>query len=568
MKKLKIVIILLCTILLTSCQKPATDNSQIQNKFDQFVDSIPSQILDPASPSLNQLFTDPNNVSLKPQLNVWPDYDIDKYKKELATMEQLKQELLSFNHSKLQSLQQETYDVLSLSLEKNYDFDDTAFFYLDNNPLGAYKGETSNAFLTLYFYNIRNEFDIQSYINLVDTLPNYAQTMVNFEQQRQDNGYGLTPTEIKMSIDNLQKTIDINEFGFLSEAITKKINDLNIPSEIKDKYLKNINSKLINNVYNFFVSCQKGLKELNVLQKDNIVLGDLKHGKGYASYLIYINTGFKDFNDYYDYIYKKYEENNKELNSLLTNNPNLNLSGNPYTDIENPNELLSYLKKATQEDFHFTVDVKYNMVQLPEAFKSLMPGTGAFYYISPLDDPHADQEMMLNNAYSPADFPTIAHEGYPGHMYQHVFSNNLRLPYIRNLLSTPDFTEGYANYVEGIVTKYAKDPITAQINRLNEKSVYYLLLMIDGQLHFKLADNALETLEVAFQDKETAIKIYHQLSFTPFVFAPYYVGGSLVEDMYASVKNKVDLIKFNEEIISHGNLPLNKLRDIINRKFK
>ena len=38
--------------------------------------------------------------------------------------------------------------------------------------------------------------------------------------------------------------------------------------------------------------------------------------------------------------------------------------------------------------------------------------------------------------------------GLPGHLYQTVYTNSSDLPLIRNLFSSPGYTEGWATYVE------------------------------------------------------------------------------------------------------------------------
>ena len=57
--------------------------------------------------------------------------------------------------------------------------------------------------------------------------------------------------------------------------------------------------------------------------------------------------------------------------------------------------------------------------------------------------------IYINNEYVDDDIYTmIAHEGYPGHLYQTVMWENSEHSLVRNLFSYPGYTEGWATYTE------------------------------------------------------------------------------------------------------------------------
>ena len=49
-------------------------------------------------------------------------------------------------------------------------------------------------------------------------------------------------------------------------------------------------------------------------------------------------------------------------------------------------------------------------------------------------------------------FTTLAHEGFPGHLYQTVTFQRQKSSNIRNLLCTSGFAEGWATYIEPMPT--------------------------------------------------------------------------------------------------------------------
>lgn len=52
-------------------------------------------------------------------------------------------------------------------------------------------------------------------------------------------------------------------------------------------------------------------------------------------------------------------------------------------------------------------------------------------------------------------FTTLAHEGFPGHLYQTIMSYQSGLPAIRSILNYPGYVEGWATYVEMMSYHYA-----------------------------------------------------------------------------------------------------------------
>ncbi|MFQ8776405.1 MAG: DUF885 family protein [Roseburia sp.] len=84
----------------------------------------------------------------------------------------------------------------------------------------------------------------------------------------------------------------------------------------------------------------------------------------------------------------------------------------------------------------------------------------AFCITAPIDD-YSTNRIYINNANNYTDlyyFTTLAHEGYPGHLYQTIQSYDYGLPPIRSLFNYPAYTEGWATYVEMLAYYYAGLP--------------------------------------------------------------------------------------------------------------
>ena len=77
--------------------------------------------------------------------------------------------------------------------------------------------------------------------------------------------------------------------------------------------------------------------------------------------------------------------------------------------------------------------------------------------IPPIDN-SGENVIYINPGHISDDltlFTTLAHEGYPGHLYQTVYYSATKHPPIRDLLSFGGYTEGWATYCEMLSYYYS-----------------------------------------------------------------------------------------------------------------
>ncbi|MEG0753982.1 MAG: DUF885 family protein, partial [Angelakisella sp.] len=123
----------------------------------------------------------------------------------------------------------------------------------------------------------------------------------------------------------------------------------------------------------------------------------------------------------------------------------------PEIEHASPEEFMKALKEKTQEDFPPVNELKYDIKYIaPEMEEQSSP---AFFIIPQMDDPFNNQ-IYINRRYTDDDnvylFTTLAHEGYPGHMYQHSYYSATEPHPIRSVLNCQGYSEGWASYVENL----------------------------------------------------------------------------------------------------------------------
>ena len=186
------------------------------------------------------------------------------------------------------------------------------------------------------------------------------------------------------------------------------------------------------------------------------------------------------------------------------------------------------LKEQTLKDFPQLPECSYTLKDVPKALElSLSP---AFYLTSPIDD--SSQNVIYINRNPIYDnqplYNTIAHEGYPGHLYQNVFFGATAPDKVRSLLSFPGYAEGYATYAEHLSYHYmGLDTDAASILQLSSSVTLGIYASLDLGIHYEgwsreQAENFL--YKYGIQSSETAGEIYHAIVAEPTSYLKYYVG--------------------------------------------
>lgn len=567
---MKRLLILLLTafiaISLFGCAKKEDQSAS----FDSFVDELLVKIIDPKDASFNQLFMDPEAIGIEKKTVEWPSYDAMENREFTSECDAMYQELMTYQKDDLSDRQKETYDVLAWALKPTEEEYIDAFYYIANNPLGTYTGILSNVMITFYYFNINDKKDIENFINLMETLDDLAQELLAFEQERQDKGYGMTQTEVEMSIDDVTKTLANGDYGFIVERFSEKVEATDLEDSTKEAYITQVSSNFKSHMDGFYTAILDGLQDLTIKQADGATLYDVPYGKEYYEQLVYTYTGFDDMDEYEAYVEKLINKYAFKIIELYSQD----IPTDPIYDSDDPNEVIAHIKEAMQEDFPTTSDVAYEMVIAPKALESLMGGTTAFYVIHALDDPQGSQELTLVGDYSDSDFLTIAHEGYPGHMYQNVYdANENETPYVLKVISIGGYSEGYANYVERYSVKYADNPLLAELNKALETLTTLYCVSIDYKMHYLGQDGAkdLAALIGVGEDSDLISPLIKQLQMSPGIFIQYYVSGALFDDLYQEVNEisgkEISDLEYHTAILAHGPMPLDILREYVIADF-
>ena len=167
----------------------------------------------------------------------------------------------------------------------------------------------------------------------------------------------------------------------------------------------------------------------------------------------------------------------------------------------------------------------------------------AFYLTPPLDDTE-NNVIYINEKSTPQGlelYTTLAHEGYPGHLYQAVYSQRNMLSNeenpVRQIFWYGGYLEGWALYVEFISYDYATElameagdidaAYAYQIEKHNRNMQLCLYALLDVAIHYDGAsyEQVHEVLGAfGILDADTTRRVYDYIAEEPANYLKYYLG--------------------------------------------
>ena len=239
-------------------------------------------------------------------------------------------------------------------------------------------------------------------------------------------------------------------------------------------------------------------------------------------------------------------------------------------------ECLEYLRTNLNKYYPDLGDVEYNVDPLDAdtASDTLI----AYYWPSPIDDHNQNiiktNPNNMNEGYE--TYGTLAHEGFPGHLYQHVFYQKTNSHNFRSTISFIGYTEGWAVNAQKYAYKFCGiDNELVQDGVFFEDTYYFLLYsIIDLGVNYygwkeKDITEYFEKESMLFSfDNDNAEFFKDFIIERAGVYSSYGLGLSnfltLEEETQKALKDKFDYIKYHETLMKNGPLPFNILSVAVN----
>lgn len=366
--------------------------------------------------------------------------------------------------------------------------------------------------------------------------------------------------------------------NFLIDTFSNRLNAMDgLTDTQKNAYLKQHSKVLSDHVIPAYRQMIKGLTMLLGRGHNNWGLCNFPEGKAYYEAVVSADTGCDDsVEDLFSQIAKARREDLMFCQNLLEKNPKLaSQSPKPDAALKEENAMISRLQKEILTDFPAPPQTDVEICHVDPALSEYL--APAFYITAPIDD-ISHNRIYINDAKNDTDiyyFTTLAHEGYPGHLYQTICTSSYGAPEVLSLLNYPGYTEGWATYTEMQAFYYAGlDPDLASLLQHNQAATLSLYATADIGIHYfgwEKEKNAAFWSEYGVDDTATVKRITDLILEEPGNYLKYYVGYLKFRQMreQLALENKsFSVSAFHEAILRTGPSPFSVLEETVRDQLK
>lgn len=490
-------------------------------------------------------------------------------------LKKLSEELKKYSHRSLKGKDRLTCRLLSDYISRQQNL--AAYPYYDE-PLTPSGGVTSQLPVLLAEYTFRNTRDIKDYLGLLSQMDTYFLGILDYEQKKADAGLFMSDEACLKVIEGCEVFTEHPDDNFLIDTFSNRLNAMDgLTDTQKNAYLKQHSKVLSDHVIPAYSQMIKGLTMLLGRGHNNWGLCNFPEGKAYYEAVVSADTGCDDsVEDLFSQITKARREDLTFCQNLLEKNPKLaSQSPKPDAALKEENTMLSRLQKEILTDFPAPPQTEVEICHVDPALSEYL--APAFYITAPIDD-ISHNRIYINDAKNDTDiyyFTTLAHEGYPGHLYQTICTSSYGAPEVLSLLNYPGYTEGWATYTEMQSFYYAGlDPDLASLLQHNQAATLSLYATADIGIHYfgwEKEKNAAFWSEYGVDDTATVKRITDLILEEPGNYLKYYVGYLKFRQMreQLALENKsFSVSAFHEAILRTGPSPFSVLEETVRDQLK
>lgn len=490
-------------------------------------------------------------------------------------LKKLSEELKKYSHRSLKGKDRLTCRLLSDYISRQQNL--AAYPYYDE-PLTPSGGVTSQLPVLLAEYPFGNTRDIEDYLGLLSQMDTYFSGILDYEQKKADAGLFMSDEACLKVIEGCEVFTEHPDDNFLIDTFSNRLNAMDgLTDTQKNAYLKQHSKVLSDHVIPAYSQMIKGLTMLLGRGHNNWGLCNFPEGKAYYEAVVSADTGCDDsVEDLFSQIAKARREDLMFCQNLLEKNPKLaSQSPKPDAALKEENAMISRLQKEILTDFPAPPQTDVEICHVDPALSEYL--APAFYITAPIDD-ISHNRIYINDAKNDTDiyyFTTLAHEGYPGHLYQTICTSSYGAPEVLSLLNYPGYTEGWATYTEMQSFYYAGlDPDLASLLQHNQAATLSLYATADIGIHYfgwEKEKNAAFWSEYGVDDTATVKRITDLILEEPGNYLKYYVGYLKFRQMreQLALENKsFSVSAFHEAILRTGPSPFSVLEETVRDQLK
>lgn len=529
-----------------------------KHSFKNFCNEIFVKEMEQDTLGLHYTIAHPEDFGIKQEEASLPLYEKKQSLESYKTIKNYTDKLRTFAPEKLSIEERYTRNLLIDSLSD--ELKGQQYFYLQEmfSPSGGIQIQYP---ILMAEYTFRCKEDIENYLSLLKMTPEYFTSYCDFTKEKVEKGFGMADFALEKVISQCQTVITPEEIADKShflvttfeERLQKALDDGIVSKKEADRYRQLNEEYLSSYVLKAYTDLGTTLESFLGTGKNEAGLCAFPQGKDYYSWLFKRTTGSDvPLDEVYESLAQDYYNSMYNLRSDLIafqNTSGLTDSEFSYFTLNDSDEILANLTEQMKEDFpsvSATFDAPSLLATVKDVSPSLEKFTAPAYYLVPPIDDNSQNSIYINQSMAPAGlelYTTLAHEGYPGHLYQTTYYQLYRdannLPYLRSTLNYGGYVEGWALYVELLSYDYASNLLVEDTGKEDYRLLFdiykqersaslALLSLLDVGIHYYDLDysRVTELLNThGISDPDAIRDIYEYIIEEPCNYPKYYWGN-------------------------------------------
>ena len=537
-----------------------------EESFSEFEDELFQEMMSEDYTTLHFSLRDYQKYGIeKPEVNIG-DASWDEYEDSVEDCDEYLKKLQSFDYDSLSETEQKDYRTIAFYLERNKELNSYPYF---DWAFNSAEGVIDNLLTTFTEFVFYEKEDIDDYLTTLASVPAYLDQCLENTKKQAAEGYFLTDAMLKETEDAIAKFVDKKDDNELIKIFDENIDAFDgLSAEEKEAYKKK-NQEIVLNAY--IPSYEKVAEELQKLKgarKADYNVSSLDGGSEYYAALARYKTSIDaDMETILDICTQYIEKSVDELYDIMQNHSEVT---EETLDFDSAEDVLSYLE-GHLDAFPALDKVYYNVQYLDP---SVANDSIVAYYLSPPVDDMRDNVIKINgdNVSDVIDlYTTLAHEGFPGHLYQTNYYIQQQPSLLRTQLTMMGYQEGWGMFAEGQALHVSGlSEYASEYQKINIELNYVLSAAVDLGVNglgwsTKDVSKYLDNLDL---NSSIAKDLYDFATLQPGTILPYGVGVAMFELLENKAKNALgndfDQKAFNEVLLNDGNRPFEVVEDDVN----
>lgn len=449
-------------------------------------------------------------------------------------------------------------------------------YLLYQEPLGPVSGIHTQLPVLLSEYSFYDTQDVETYLALLKETPSYFDSVIRFEQKKATSGLFMPDYQADSVLDTCQSFIDMGKENYLVSTFNERIASLDLlPENKKDSFQKE-NMKLVTEeIYPAYQNLITAIKSLKGKGMNEQGLSHFPYGKKYYEYLVRQTTGCNESISRLRLMTRAQILEDLSAMQKVLFPADAALTQASVLEQTSPDSMLDDLRSKITDTFPEIPDVDFQVKYVPESMQDYL--SPAFYMIPAIDN-LTENVIYINNGQTASGlnlYTTLAHEGYPGHLYQTVYFSASEPDPIRSILDFGGYVEGWATYAEMMSYYLAPLPKTeASLLQKNSSVILGLYALADMGIHYdgwSVTDTVRFFSDYGINDPNAVQSVYKLIIGSPANYLKYYIGYlkfyELKKEMADALGNQFSQKEFHRAVLDVGPAPFEIVYDEVEKNL-